>query len=95
MTTNVAHPAVVPQAGDSRRMSNLVSPRVTGGLRSSGARRANSAPRPCSPEVDGLLGRPVDPGGTRTYLPRVKQREYAAVLLAIIESREFRSRLPR
>jgi hypothetical protein len=37
----------------------------------------------------------VDPGGTRTYLPRVKQREYAAVLLAIIESREFRSRVPR
>ena len=44
---------------------------------------------------DGLLGRPVDPGGTRTYLSKVQRREYAAVLIAIIESREFQNRLPR
>jgi hypothetical protein len=43
----------------------------------------------------GLLGRPVDSGGRRTYLPRVQRREYAEVLTAIIDSREFRSRLPR
>ena len=43
----------------------------------------------------GLLGRSVDPGGTRTYLDRVKRREYAAVVTAIVESREYRSRLPR
>lgn len=44
---------------------------------------------------DGLLGRPTDPGGTRTYLSKIQRREYAAVLLTIIESREFRNRLPR
>jgi hypothetical protein len=44
---------------------------------------------------EGLLERPVDPGGTRTYLPRVQRRQYTEVLMAIIESREFRSRLPR
>jgi hypothetical protein len=43
----------------------------------------------------GLLGRPADPGGTRTYLPRVQRREYAAVVMAIVESREFGRRLPR
>jgi len=44
---------------------------------------------------DGLLGRPIDAGGTRTYLPKVQRREYTAVVLAIVDSREFRSRLPR
>lgn len=43
----------------------------------------------------GLLGRPVDPGGTRTYLERVRRREYAAVVMAIVDSREFQRRLPR
>jgi len=61
--------------------------------------RSQSAPLGAEALLDqiyeGLLGRPVDPGGTRTYLARVQRREYAAVLMAIIESREFRSRLPR
>jgi len=61
--------------------------------------RSHSAPLGAEGLLDqiyeGLLGRPVDPGGTRTYLPRVQRREYAAVLIAIIESREFRNRLPR
>ena len=43
----------------------------------------------------GLLGRPIDPGGTRTYLARIQRREYTAVVMAIVESREYRSRLPR
>ena len=44
---------------------------------------------------DGLLGRAIDPGGTRTYLPRVQRREYATVVLTIVDSREFQSHLPR
>ncbi len=44
---------------------------------------------------DGLLGRPIDPGGTRTYLPKVQRREYTAVVLAIVDSREFRRQVPR
>lgn len=44
---------------------------------------------------DGLFGRPIDPGGTRTYLPRIQRREYAAVVLTIVDSREFRRQLPR
>jgi hypothetical protein len=44
---------------------------------------------------DGLLGRSVDAGGTRTYLSKVQRREYGAVVLAIVDSREFRNRLPR
>jgi hypothetical protein len=44
---------------------------------------------------EGLLGRTIDSGGTRTYLPRIERRQYAAVVLTIIESQEFRSRLPR
>jgi len=61
--------------------------------------RSHSAP--LSPEAlldqiyRGLLGRPVDPGGTRTYLERVRRREYTAVVIAIVDSREFRNRLPR
>jgi hypothetical protein len=35
------------------------------------------------------------PGGTRTCLPPIQRREYAAALMAIIESRDFRNRLPR
>jgi len=61
--------------------------------------RSHSAPLGGEALLDqiyqGLLGRPVDPGGTHTYLARVKRREYAAVVTAIIESREYRSRLPR
>ena len=44
---------------------------------------------------DGLLGRPIDPGGTRTYMPRIQRREYTAVVLTIVDSREFRRQLPR
>jgi hypothetical protein len=61
--------------------------------------RSQSAPLGAEALLDqiyeGLLGRPVDPGGTRTYLPRIQRRQYAGVLMAIIESREFRRRLPR
>jgi hypothetical protein len=60
--------------------------------------RSQSAPLGADALLDqiyeGLLGRPVDPGGTRTYLKRIERREYAAVVIAIIESREFRNRLP-
>ncbi len=61
--------------------------------------RSHSAPLGAEALLDqiyqGLLGRPVDPGGTRTYLARVQRREYAAVVMTILESREYRSRLPR
>jgi hypothetical protein len=61
--------------------------------------RSHSAPLGAEALLDqiyqGLLGRAVDPGGTRTYLARVRHREYAGVVMAIIESREYRSRLPR
>ena len=61
--------------------------------------RSQSAPLGAEALLDqmyeGLLGRPVDPGGTRTYLPRVQRREYATVVLTIVDSREFQSHLPR
>ncbi len=61
--------------------------------------RSQSAPRGAEALLEqiyqGLLGRPVDPGGTRTYLARVQRREYAAVVLDIVGSREYRGRLPR
>jgi hypothetical protein len=61
--------------------------------------RSHSAPLGAEALLDqiyqGLLGRPVDPESTRTYLARVQRREYAAVVTTILESREYRSRLPR
>jgi Beta/Gamma crystallin len=61
--------------------------------------RSRSAPLGAEALLDqiyrGLLGRPVDPGGTRTYLARIQRREYTAVVMTIVESREYRSRLPR
>ncbi len=61
--------------------------------------RSHSAPLGAEALLDqiyqGLLGRPVDPGGTRTYLGRVQRREYAAVVMDIIGSREYKGRLPR
>jgi len=43
----------------------------------------------------GLLGRAVDAGGRRTYVSRVERRDYAGVVLAIIDSSEFRDRMGR
>lgn len=61
--------------------------------------RSHSAPLGAEALLDqiyqGLLGRPVDPGGTRTYLARVQRREYTAVVMDIVGSREYRSRLAR
>jgi hypothetical protein len=43
----------------------------------------------------GLLGRGVDPGGSRTYLPRIQRRDYTGVVIDIVESREFARAMPR
>ena len=43
----------------------------------------------------GLLGRPVDPGGVRTYLNELERRRYAEVVLRILRSPEFEERLAR
>lgn len=58
-------------------------------------RRVDEAEALLEQIYQGLLGRPADPGGRRTYLERIERRRHAAVVMAIVESREFRNRLPR
>jgi len=41
----------------------------------------------------GLLNRPVDSGGIRTYLPEVQRGNFSQVLLRMIQSGEFEQRL--
>jgi len=41
----------------------------------------------------GLLGRTPDPSGVQTFLPRMRNREYAGVVTQIMESQEFRDNL--
>ena len=42
---------------------------------------------------DGLLGREADPTGVTSFLPRVEKRQYANVVLEIMNSPEFRKQL--
>jgi hypothetical protein len=43
---------------------------------------------------EGLLGRGTDEPGLRTYVARIQKRQYTDVVLTIVSSPEFRSRMP-
>jgi len=55
---------------------------------------ANRPPREILEQFyEGLLGRATDPGGVTSFLPRVEKRQYASVLVDIVNSPEFRQQL--